>query len=209
MRSQPSPAPAPAFTPRPAQGRVFTAARAVRSTEVAPDGRLRFDTLARYLQEVAEDDVTDSGWQQPYVWLMRRVTVRIAGYPVLGDPLTLATFCSATGPRWAERTTTVSRSGADLMQATAVWAAVGRADGRPSALGPEFHRIYGPATGGRAVSARLSLPGPPRAGRARAAGPPVAAAGRRLRHRRPRQQCRALGRGRGPAGRAGLAARRG
>ncbi len=86
MRSQPSPAPAPAFTPRPAQGRVFTAARAVRSTEVAPDGRLRFDTLARYLQEVAEDDVTDSGWQQPYVWLMRRVTVRIARLPGPGRP---------------------------------------------------------------------------------------------------------------------------
>ncbi|MGO9081417.1 MAG: hypothetical protein ACLQDY_20645 [Streptosporangiaceae bacterium] len=76
----PPPAPAqpvPAFMPRPAHGRVFTVTRAVRSAEVAPDGRLRFDTLARYLQEVAEDDIADVGWQEPYVWLMRRVTVRV------------------------------------------------------------------------------------------------------------------------------------
>ena len=171
MASQPPPAPAPPFAPPPAGGRVFAAGRQVRSTEVAPDGRLRLDTLARYLQEIAEDDVADSGWRQPYVWLMRRITVLAAGYPVMGDRVTLATFCSATGPRWAERTTTLSRGGTVLLQGRAVWAAVGRGDGRPSPLGEEFHRIYGPATGGRTVSARLSLPGPPPAG-APDGGPP-------------------------------------
>jgi acyl-ACP thioesterase len=171
MASQPPPAPALPFAPPPAGGRVFTAGRQVRSTEVAPDGRLRLDTLARYLQEIAEDDVADSGWRQPYVWLMRRITVLAAGYPVLGDRVTLATFCSATGPRWAERTTTLSRGGTALLQGRAVWAAVGRADGRPSPLGDEFHRIYGPATGGRTVSARLLLPGPPEHGQAGRAWP--------------------------------------
>jgi hypothetical protein len=47
----------PAFSPYPARGPVFTtAARVVRSTDVTPAGRLRFDALARYLQEAAEDD---------------------------------------------------------------------------------------------------------------------------------------------------------
>src|SRR6266581_3445588 len=53
----------PAFSPSPARGRVFTtAARVVRSTDVTPAGRLRFDALARYLQEAAEDDLADAGW---------------------------------------------------------------------------------------------------------------------------------------------------
>ena len=168
----PSGSSAPSFVPDPAHGRVFTVARAIRSSEVTAAGRLRLDALARYLQDAAEDDLADSGWGEPYDWLVRRVSVAIGGYPARGDPLSLRTFCSATGPRWAERTTTVSRSGTDLMQAVAVWAAVGREDGRPVPLGPEFYRRYGDATGGRTVSARLSLPGPPRP------GPPGRQAGR-------------------------------
>jgi acyl-ACP thioesterase len=154
---------APAFAPHPPRGRVFTASRAVRGTDVTPHGRLRFDALARYLQEAAEDDVADSGLPQRYAWLVRRVAVSIRGYPARGEPLELTTFCSATGPRWAERTTTVAASGRDLMQARAVWAAIARDSGRSVPLGPEFHRLYGEAAQGRTVSARLSLPGPPSA----------------------------------------------
>jgi acyl-ACP thioesterase len=107
--------PAPAFLPDPAHGRVFGVSRPVRSTEVTPGGRLRLDALARYLQEAAEDDLADAGWQEPYDWLVRRVVLAIGGYPVHGESLRLRTFCSAIGPRWVERTTTVSRSGSDLM----------------------------------------------------------------------------------------------
>jgi acyl-ACP thioesterase len=155
--------PAQAFAPRPPRGRVFTLSRAVRSTDVTPDGRLRLDALARYLQEAAEDDVADAGLPEPYVWLARRVAVAIGGYPARGELVELTTFCSATGPRWAERTTTVTASGRDLMQATAVWAALARDGGRTIPLGPAFYRLYGEAAQGRTVSARLSLPGPPSA----------------------------------------------
>ena len=48
-----SASPGPVFTADPAQGRRYTTARLVRSTDVTPDGRLRFDALARYLQEAA------------------------------------------------------------------------------------------------------------------------------------------------------------
>ena len=157
----PSGSSGPSFVPDPAHGRVFTVTRAIRSSEVTAGGRLRLDALARYLQDAAEDDLADSGCGDPCDWLVRRVSVAIGGYPARGDQLSLRTFCSAIGPRWAERTTTVTRSGTDLMQAVAVWAAVGREDGRPVPLGPAFHRLYGGAAQGRTVSARLSHPGPP------------------------------------------------
>ena len=73
----------------------------------------------------------------------------------------MRTFCSGTGPRWAERTTTLSGPAGDLVQARALWVAVTREDGRPCPLGAVFHRVYGPSAAGRQVSARLSLPGPP------------------------------------------------
>jgi acyl-ACP thioesterase len=156
-----SAAPLPVLRPDPPAGRVFAAQRVVRSTDVTREGRLRLDALARYLQDVAEDDVADAGLAEPYAWVLRRVSVAIRGWPGHAEPVGLRTYCSGTGPRWAERTTTVTRAGADLMQATATWAAVGQADGRPAPLGPEFHRIYGPSAQGRRVSTRLNLPGPP------------------------------------------------
>jgi len=149
------------FLARPPTGRVFTVARRIRSTDVTPAGRLRFDALARYLQQAAEDDLADSGWDEPYDWAVRKTSITVREFPRFNSRIWLHTFCSATGPRWAERTTTVSSPDGDLMQATAVWAAVGRADGRPAQLGPEFQRLYGPAAQGRSVSVRLSHPRPP------------------------------------------------
>jgi hypothetical protein len=56
-----------AFAREPAAGRVYSARRLVRSTEVTPAGWLRLDALARYLQAVAEDDLADSGLLSPVV----------------------------------------------------------------------------------------------------------------------------------------------
>ena len=155
------PRPAPVFRADPAQGRVFTSARNVQSTEVTPAGRLRLDTLARYLQQAAEDDVSEAGWDDSYLWLLRRVALAIRGFPAHRERISLRTYCSATGPRWAERTTTVSGAAGDLIQSTAIWVAVSARDGRPVPLGEPFQRVYGPSAGGRQVSARLTLPGLP------------------------------------------------
>src|SRR6202042_72387 len=152
--------PAPAFRPDPPRGRVFTTTRQVRSTDVIPAGRLRLDALARYLQQAAEDDVSDAGWDGSYLWLLRRVALAIRGYPAHRERISLRTYCSATGPRWAERTTTVSGTDGDLVQSTAIWVAVS-ANGRPVPLGESFQRVYGPSAGGRQVSARLTHPGLP------------------------------------------------
>jgi acyl-ACP thioesterase len=146
-----------AFRTEPARGRVYATRRIVRSTDVTPSGRLRLDALARYLQTAAEDDVADAGLAEPVVWLVRRCELRIAALPVMGERVAVRTFCSGTGPRWAERTTTLATPGGrPLAQATAVWAAVSQADGRPVQLTPHFSAIYGPSAAGRAASVRLS-----------------------------------------------------
>src|ERR1700753_136112 len=149
------------FRPEPPGGRVYQGTRAVRSTDVRPDCRFRFDALARALQDVATDDVADTGWQAPYTWLLRRSETPVHGYPQFGPHLPLRTCCSATGPRWAQRTTTVAGPGGPLIQSVAIWAAGDRANRQPVPLGEDFFRYYGEATRGRKVSARLSLPRPP------------------------------------------------
>lgn len=147
---------APAFMAEPAHGRIYSGRRIVRSTDVTVGGRLRLDALARYLQTVAEEDLAGSGLLSPAVWLVRRCAVTIRRLPLMGEPVTLRTFCSATGPRWAERTTTVAGQQGELLQATAVWASVDRDTGRPVPPGPEFLEVYGPSAAGRVASVRLS-----------------------------------------------------
>ncbi len=151
----------PGFLPDPVAGRVYSSTRVVRITDVTAAGRLRLDALARYLQDAAEDDVTDAGWDEPVDWLMRRCEVSLAGYPGHGDRVHIRTFCSGLGLRWAERTTTLTGADGDLIQARAIWVALDRHTGAPTALGPGFHEVYAVSTGGRSVSARLSQPGPP------------------------------------------------
>ena len=148
------------YRAEPAAGRVYAGRRIVRSTDVTAGGRLRLDALARYLQTVAEEDVADSGLDSPVVWLVRRCVVTIGTLPVMTDRITLRTFCSGTGPRWAERTTTVAGQDGALLQATAVWAAVNRETGRPVPLDDGFMTVYGASAQDRRVSVRLSHPRP-------------------------------------------------
>ncbi len=150
----------PPFVPGPASGRVYRTRRVVRTADVTPSGRLRLDALARYLQAAAEDDLVDSGLVEPVLWLVRRYELAISWLPVVGDRLSVTTYCSGTGPRWAERTTTLSGADGDAVQARAVWVVVSQADGRSVPLSADFLRVYGESATGRTVSARLSHPRP-------------------------------------------------
>lgn len=147
--------------PLPTEGRVFAGRRKVRFGDTTPQRRARFDALARYLHDVAEDDAADAGWLGSVGWLLRSTQMSIRQFPVLGETLTLQTFCSATATRWAERTTTITGSDGGSVQATAIWIAVDITTGGPVRLDDSFTKVYGPSARGRRASARLHLAPPP------------------------------------------------
>jgi len=154
------PGPLP-YLPLPAHGRTFAAERQVRLGDSAPNRRLRFDAIARYLQDVAEDDADDARWPRSIGWLLRRCSVNVRQFPTLGERLRLVTFCSASAQKWAERTTTITGDAGGSLQASAIWIAVDIASGRPTRLGEVFEQLYAPSAEGRRASVRLSLPPPP------------------------------------------------
>src|SRR5947207_12307857 len=92
----------PLALPPPARGRVYTGRRRVRLGDASPGGRLRLDAAARYLQDVSNDDTRDGGLDDEG-WVVRRTTLEVVAFPVMGEELELRTFCSGTGGRWAER----------------------------------------------------------------------------------------------------------
>jgi acyl-ACP thioesterase len=146
----------------PAVGRRYHGSRAVYLGDVDGNDELHLEALFRYLQDLATDDAYDAGLRElGGVWVVRRYAMQIAALPNFRDVLDLVTFCSGTGPCWAERRTSVTRGSTPIAEAVALWVFADETRGRPLSLGDEFFRIYGEAAGGRKVSSRLTHPPPP------------------------------------------------
>jgi len=151
-----------ATRPPSAPGRCFERSRVVRLGDVNPSGRMRLDALARYLQDVATDDTTDAGVGQGRVsWVVRRTAVAAERWPGYLEPVTLSTFCSGVGPRWAERRTSLRGGAGARVDAVVLWACIDAATGRATGLPDGFDEVWGATAGGRGVSARLLHPPAP------------------------------------------------
>ena len=155
---------APAFTklvPLPVSGRIFTASRRVRLSDADTHGRLRLDAVACYLQDVANDDVRETGWGAPeHFWLVRRTLIRQLRSIAIEEMVELTTWSSGAGSSSASRRTTLAGDRGGLIEAESVWVHLSR-DLRPERFGGDFFEVYGPSTSGRKITPRLELPDPP------------------------------------------------
>jgi acyl-ACP thioesterase len=146
------------MVPIPSQGRTFVESRRVRLTDMDPQGRLRLDAIARFLQEIAIDDVDETGWGTPdHLWFVRRMRIDVVE-PFLADRgVELVTWCSglstvAAGRRWS---LTGDRGG--RIEVDSVWIHLDP-DQRPARI-TRFD-AYARAACGRRVSAKPQLADP-------------------------------------------------
>jgi acyl-ACP thioesterase len=142
-------------------GRRFSAGRPIRLSDADAAGRLRHDAIARYLQDVAADDVLDAGWApDEHIWVVRR-TVLDVRKPFLADTaVELTTWCGAVAGSAAARRTSVVGDRGGHIEAEMTWIHLGP-DLQPRRLGERFLSVYGASAEGRRASTRLTLPGPP------------------------------------------------
>ena len=69
------------LVPQPGDVRAFTHERRAGVGDVGPSGRLRLDSIARWVQDVAWADVEDAGLRELAVWLVRRTRIRVRQFP--------------------------------------------------------------------------------------------------------------------------------
>ncbi len=136
-------------------GRAFTGTRRVRWGDADRHGRLRLDALARYLQDVANDDSRDAGFDPMAAWVVRRTVIDVVVPPRLGEVIDLTTFAGGLGSRWAERRTTIRGADGGHVETASLWIFMDPVSGRPARLTEEFHRLYGVAADGRKAQSRL------------------------------------------------------
>lgn len=149
------------MVPVPETGRRHTGRRRVRWGDADRHGRLRLDALARYLQDVANDDTRDAGHDPMAPWVVRSTAVEVRVPPRIGEELALTTFSGGLGSRWAERRTSIVGDRGGHVEAAATWIAIDAGTGRPARLDEGFLATYGEAARGRKVHARRTLPDPP------------------------------------------------
>jgi acyl-ACP thioesterase len=148
------------LVPPPPRGRVFEREVPPGLADVTRSGRVRLDAIARWLQDVAFADVVDAGLADRGAWLVRRARMKVEAFPHFGEPISVRTFCSATGRLAAERRTSVS-GGGGAVEAVAMWIHVDPETLRPLRLGEEFQAVYGESAGSRKANFRLGHTDPP------------------------------------------------
>jgi acyl-ACP thioesterase len=147
------------FVPQPERGRVFRAERRVRLSDADASGRLRLDAVARYLQDVATDDVAETGWGAgEHFWLVRRTAIQQVRPFAIEETVDLTTWSSGAGTVAASRRTSLKGNRGGLIETESIWAHLGR-DFRPLRLGEDFYEVYGESTCGRRISHKLELAG--------------------------------------------------
>jgi acyl-ACP thioesterase len=144
---------------RPVEARSYVSRRRVRLADMDAAGRVRLDSVARFLQDAAIDDVEETGWGIPeHLWVIRKIRVDVVA-PLLNDrSVEIATWCSGVAAIAAGRRWSVQGDAGGRVEIDSVWIHLGP-DQRPARIG-EFGP-YAPAAAGRTVSTKLELPDPP------------------------------------------------
>jgi acyl-ACP thioesterase len=147
------------LVPMPVRGRTFSSRRRIRLSDMDARGRLRLDAVGRYLQDIAIEDVEETGWGLPeHLWFIRRIRIDVL-VPFRDDrAIELVTWCSGLGMVAAGRRWTLAGDGGGSIEVDSVWIHLGP-DERPERL--DGFDVYAEATGGRTVSTKLELPDPP------------------------------------------------
>ena len=137
--------------------RRFSASRPIRLSDTDAGGRLRLDAVARYLQDVAADDVADAGWSpDEHIWVVRRTALHLAQPLLVDTRVELVTWCAGIAAAAAARRTTVTGDRGGRIEAEMIWIHLGR-DLQPERLGERFLAVYGESAAGRKASIATQL----------------------------------------------------
>jgi acyl-ACP thioesterase len=123
-------------------------------------GRCRLDAMARWLQDIAYEDLVDAGFEGRGAWIVRRTRIRVESFPLFGERLQLRTFCSGFGRFSAERRTSI-RGETGAVETVSLWVCLDPEAGRPMRFPPDFTAVYEESAAGRDANVRLRHPEPP------------------------------------------------
>ncbi|MFI1918077.1 acyl-[acyl-carrier-protein] thioesterase [Nocardia sp. NPDC020380] len=106
----------------PSQDAGYTNHWPVRAGDVDRHGRLRLDGIARYLQDIAWEDLNTSGFvTSDPTWIVRRTVIDVIRPIEWPDRVTLHRWCSGVSTRWANMRVRITSAAGGLVETEAFW----------------------------------------------------------------------------------------
>ncbi|MFE3293661.1 acyl-[acyl-carrier-protein] thioesterase, partial [Rhodococcus sp. NPDC059234] len=119
----------------PSDGCGFSVSRPVRTGDVDPDNRLRLDGIARYLQDIASDnlDAAELADSDP-VWIVRRSVIDVVRPALWPDRVHLHRWCSALSTRWSAMRVRLTSDKGALIETEGFWININPDTGMPTRI---------------------------------------------------------------------------
>jgi acyl-ACP thioesterase len=119
---------------------VFDREWPVRVGDIDREGRLRFDSAARHIQDIGQDQLREMGFEETHpLWIVRRTIVDLIRPVEFGDMLRMRRWCSGTSNRWCEMRVRIDgKRGRGLMESEAFWININRDTQMPSRISDDF-----------------------------------------------------------------------
>ncbi|TSD95074.1 hypothetical protein FOS14_18970 [Skermania sp. ID1734] len=152
---QPLPAP-------PAGGLGYETSWPVRAGDVDPDNRLRLDGVARYLQDIAWENLqaTFFAHTDPY-WIVRRTVIDVIRPVRFPDRVNLRRWCSGMSTRWTNMRVRVESESGGLIESEGFWINISESTGLPTRISDDGLTYLAQMTGEHRLRWRQWLNDPP------------------------------------------------
>ncbi|MCX5041618.1 thioesterase [Aldersonia sp. NBC_00410] len=126
------------LTPPPGPNVGFTSSWPVRAADIDPDTRVRLDGIARYLEDIAWENLQASmlPGTDP-IWIVRRTVidaVRPINWP---DRVHLRRWCAGLSTRWTAMRVRMESSRGGLIESEGFWINISESTGMPTRISDE------------------------------------------------------------------------
>ncbi|MBO0855827.1 MAG: hypothetical protein J2P18_18920 [Nocardia sp.] len=152
------------LTPPPGPELGFASAWPVRAGDVDPYNRLRFDAVARYLQDIAWENLqaTDFARSDPF-WIVRRTVIDVVRPIEWPDRVSLRRWCSALSTRWTNMRVRITSDGGGLIDTEGFWININESTNMPTRISDDGLAWLGKSAGEKRLRWRPWLvdPAPP------------------------------------------------
>lgn len=127
-----------ALAPAPEPGKGFETSWTVRTGDVDPNNRLRFDGIARYLQDIGSDNLaaTALGVTDPF-WIVRRTVIDVNTPVEFPDHVHMRRWCSSMSTRWSNMRVQISSGKGASIETEGFWINISATTGMPTRISDE------------------------------------------------------------------------
>lgn len=119
---------------------VFDREWPLRVADIDREGRLRFDSAARHIQDIGQDHLRELGFEETHpLWIVRRTMIDLIRPIEFQDRLRLRRWCSGTSNRWCEMRVRIDgKRGRGLMESEAFWININPDTQGPARISDDF-----------------------------------------------------------------------